>query len=391
MSFRLVDQGWDRELDQSLAANSKDVRIICPFIKDSAAERLLRQGKPDSLQVITRFNLCDFSDGVSDVAALRLLLENGAQIRGVRHLHAKVYLFGSARVIVTSANLTNAALTRNHEFGFVAEEAGIVQSCNQYFDSLWTRAGHNLQVRQLAEWEQRIEACLAAGARPSIVAGLGDEGVDAGIPEAPLPLPPRVGDADQAFVKFFGESDDRASRSMPVTHEVLRSGSHWACTFPHGKRPRSVRDGAILFMGRLVKDPDDILIHGRAEGMRHKPGHDDATSRDIQLREWKAKWPHYVRVHHAVFVGGTLANGISLSQLMHLFKADSFASTQRNAAAGQGNTDPRKAYMRQAAVELSLRSMWWLDEQLERAYARHGKMVASTRDDWDWPDPAGPR
>ena len=31
---------------------------------------------------------------------------DGAQIRGVRHLHAKLYLLGASRAIVTSANLT---------------------------------------------------------------------------------------------------------------------------------------------------------------------------------------------------------------------------------------------------------------------------------------------
>jgi len=38
----------------------------------------------------------------------------------------KLYVFGDSKVIVTSANLTEVALRRNHEFGFVAEEAMIV-------------------------------------------------------------------------------------------------------------------------------------------------------------------------------------------------------------------------------------------------------------------------
>jgi hypothetical protein len=67
-------------------------------------------------------------------------------------------------------------------------------------------------------------------------------------------------------VKFFGRGDNRADRSMQILEEVRRSGSHWACTYPKGKRPRMVRDGATMFMGRLVKDPNDILIFGRARG-----------------------------------------------------------------------------------------------------------------------------
>jgi hypothetical protein len=48
-------------------------------------------------------------------------------------------------------------------------------------------------------------------------------------------------------------------------------------------------------------------------------------------------------------------NGVSLNELMDTLKAHSFAATQRNSAKGQGNTDPRKAYRQQAAVELTSR------------------------------------
>ena len=41
----------------------------------------------------------------------------GAGVRGIRNLHAKLYVFGSDRSIVTSANLTEPALTKNAEFG----------------------------------------------------------------------------------------------------------------------------------------------------------------------------------------------------------------------------------------------------------------------------------
>jgi hypothetical protein len=140
-----------------------------------------------------------------------------------------------------------------------------------------------------------------------------------------------------------------------------------------------------MFMGRLVKDPDDILVFGRAVGMRHEPGRDDADAEDIQLRGWKARWPHYVRVHHAEFIAGALANGVPLNELMDALKADSFASTQRHAKQGTGSTDPRRAYMQQAAVELSPKGMVWLNKRLERAYAKHGRLSRGILEGLDWP------
>ena len=385
MDFHLVDRGWDKVLDDALRSDHSSVRLICPFVKRRAAERLLRHGLPTTLQLITRFHLGDFWEGVSDIAALRLLLENGAKIRGVKNLHAKLYLFGAHRVVVTSANLTDAALLRNHEFGFVADDAGIVDRCRQYFDGLWERAGHNLTAQRLENWDRKVGSCLARGACPTGGALLNDEGVDAGVPMEPIVLPTRISDAGQAFVKFFGESHNRAGRDLAIIDEVRRSGCHWACTYPKGKRPRQVQDGAVMFVGRLVKEPNDILIYGRAVGIHHEPGRDDATDADLAFRSWKSKWPHYIRVRHQEFIAGGLSNGISLNELMADLKSNAFVSTQRNAAKGSGNTDPRTAYRQQAAVELTPQGAAWLNERLELAFTRHGRLTPNDLDQLDWP------
>ena len=322
---------------------------------------------------------------MSDTGALRLLLKHGAHVRGVRNLHAKVYLFGGRRVVVTSANLTEAALLRNQEFGFAAEEPGIIACCRKYFDELWQRAGSDLTIARLERWEAQLSGILAGGSRPSETARLPDEGVDAGITVSPIILPVSVADAPQSFVKFFGEGDNRAERTMKIFEEVKRSGCHWACAYPKDKRPRQVKDGAVMFMGRLV-EPNDTIIYGRAVAMQHQEGRDDATPADMKLRPWKEKWPHYIRVHHAEFIAGTLSNGVPLSQLMDEFKSDAFASTKQHAAKGSGNTDPRKAYMQQAAVKLSDEGYNWLNNRLEAAFQNHEKLTSSELEKLDWPD-----
>ena len=108
--------------------------------------------------------------------------------------------------------------------------------------------------------------------------------------------------------------------------------------------------------------------------MAYKPVRDDATPAEIKLKPWKEQWSRYIRVHHAEFVDGTIANGVSLNELMDTLKADSFASTQRNAAHGEGNTNPRHAYSQQAAVKLSPEGLSWLGNRLEAAFEAHGKV-----------------
>ncbi len=386
MAFQLIDRGWQQVMDDALKAHRSELRIVCPFIKRAATERLLRQAKPNAIRVLTRFNVCDFYAGVSDTSALRLLMENGAQIRGTRNLHAKLYLFDATRAIVTSANLSTKAFNSNHEFGFASDDPAILATCRQYFDDLWTRAGPDLTAARLAKFEAKVTLAQAAGSRPTPPPELGDEGADAGVPPTPPDTPSIVGEATQWFVKFFGVSSKRVERSMSVITEVDRSGCHWACTYPKGKRPKQVEDGAVLFMARMMKDPPDMLIYGRAIGMRYVNGRDDATDADITLRPWKTDWPHYVRVHHPEFLAGNLSNGLSLNELMDQLESNAFASTLRNLAQGKGNTDPRKAYLQQAAVELTPEGFSWVNERLERAFAQHGKLTPADMAHLDRPE-----
>ncbi|MER9671432.1 phospholipase D-like domain-containing protein [Mesorhizobium sp. M0208] len=334
--------------------------------------------------------MSDFAEGVSDVVALRRLLEVGGTVRGVRNLHAKMYLFGSNRAIVTSANLTEAALTRNHEFGLVSQDAEIIAACRRYFDDLWMRSGADLTVQQLDKWDETVTHHRAKGGRPNLPIGLGDFGADAGIVDSPATLPINVADAPQAFVKFLGEGDNRVPLAFPTIEEIERSGCHWAVAYPATKRPRMVKDDAVIFIARLTYDPNDIRVFGLAIGMHHVPARDDATPEDITHRDWKATWSRYIRVHHAEFVAGTMANGISLNELMGALGANSFASTKRNASRGEGNTDPRKAYQQQAAVELSNQGTSWLSERLQAAFDQHGKVPQDELDKLDWPDNVRP-
>jgi hypothetical protein len=228
MTTRLVDSGWSREFSDALRTNTSELRIISPFIKAGALARLLRAG-PRSILAITRFDLSDFSEGVSDISALRHLLEFGAKVHGVKKLHAKMYLFGSKLAIVTSANLTEAALDRNHEFGLASDDPAIIGACRDYFDSLWRRSGADLTLLQLDQWDRIVTHHRAEGGRRGRPTGLGDFGADAGMVSGPLDLlPVAVTDAPQAFVKFFGQGSNRAPLSLPTIDEVRRAGCHWA-------------------------------------------------------------------------------------------------------------------------------------------------------------------
>lgn len=139
-----------------------------------------------------------------------------------------------------------------------------------------------------------------------------------------------------------------------------------------------------MFISRLVKGPD-IRIFGRAVALKHEAGRDDATDADIARRQWKARWPRYIRVHNAEFVAGNMHNGVSLSELMEALGRDSFAPTQRNAAKGHGNTNPRRSIMQKAQIKLSNEGFKWLNPRLQSALDTHGRVSDHDLRELDWP------
>lgn len=190
----------------------------------------------------------------------------------------------------------------------------------------------------------------------------------------------------QGFVKFFGASSNRLPQTHSVIDEVRRAGCHWACSYPASKRPRSVQEGALMFMARLVSEPVDIRVFGRAIAMEHRPGRDDATAGDIVARPWKERWPCYIRVHDAEFINGAMGDGVSLYQLMDELGSETWASTSRRAAQSNATEiNPRKSLAQQSQLELTQRAIQTLNQLLEHCFEVEGTMSSAELARLDWP------
>lgn len=377
--FYLASSGWADEIESGFAESVGGSWIVSPFIKLRPIRDLVPKAKMRSLKIITRFNLDDFYNGVSDIGALRYLVENGAQVRGVRGLHSKLYVFGEGKCIVSSANFTQSGLHANKEFGFVTTKPEIIKECGRYCMEMWGGGLVDLDLATLDDWAGQVEAHCREGAALARVR-LPDFGSDI-LDEQGRSL--IVSEPEVAsFIKFFGSADRRAPLSMMVIDEVVRSGSHWACTY--SRRPRQVSDGDLMFMGRMVHSPNDYRIYGEAIGRKHMDERDEASEVDLKLREWKGRWPYYIRVHKPRFLNGNLANGISLNRLMDELGADAFEPTRRNALRQEGNTLPRRALVQKPAMQLTGLATEWLRQELDLAYEAHGQLDLSNPE-LDWP------
>jgi hypothetical protein len=85
------------------------------------------------LHVLLSGNPGDFLNETSDIEVVEWLLQNGADIRLVQNLHAKVYIADKHQAIITSANLTSSGLglsasTNNVEIGILIDQMQAVIS-----------------------------------------------------------------------------------------------------------------------------------------------------------------------------------------------------------------------------------------------------------------------
>ena len=391
MIIRLIDNKWGEEFENISLSPNESLRIICPFIKLQALKRLLINVDSENIEIITRFNLADFANRVSDISALRHLLKIGANVRGIKGLHTKLYMFGQNKTVLTSANLTKAAMTKNSEFGFLSNDTTIAAQCHTYFDKLWSQSRSELNVAMLDEWQEELRNHLSKGVRKNHENSLPDYGDAIEETETPLVSGGLLTEYDgpdyfQAFVKFLGEGHNRSPTSNSILDEVINSGCHWALGYPNTQRPRQVEDGATMFIARLTYNPNDIKIFGRATALSHDEGRDNATVREIDDRPWKGTWGRYIRVYDAEFISGTLENGVSLNKLMESLEAKSFAPSKRNFERGSGNFNPRLSYKQKPSVELSEEGFLWLNGMFESALTTFGSIPESELSKLDWPD-----
>ena len=80
-----------------------------------------------------------------------------------------MYLFGNRRAIITSCNLTKAALSQNYESGIIAKNTPLITKFQDYFDGLWQSSGEDLTRAQVDEWNEIITEHHLRGGRPSSV------------------------------------------------------------------------------------------------------------------------------------------------------------------------------------------------------------------------------
>jgi hypothetical protein len=156
--LKLLVGRWGTELRRLLDGTQTRILIISPFVTSVAVSTLrpLAESKRVSCRLITRLNLNDFRSGVSDLAALRQLVEMGVEVRTLKGLHAKVYVFDDREAVVTSANFTGGGLSNEHEWGGLLSKSDCVEPFEES-TALWGRLKRTLVVGDIDAISANLE------------------------------------------------------------------------------------------------------------------------------------------------------------------------------------------------------------------------------------------
>ncbi len=130
------------EIRQLCEGASIEFVIVSPWIKNNALHYILDQEslRAAHYRILTVGDLRNFLNGSSDIAAIEMLLQLGADIRLVSNLHAKIYIADRTSVIVASANLTQSGLEDNLELGVFIDREKEVKALVRIVEGWFSKA-----------------------------------------------------------------------------------------------------------------------------------------------------------------------------------------------------------------------------------------------------------
>lgn len=257
-------------LAELLADSSGIVRVATAYLTE---RQLLSMMSDREVRLLISLTPLDVASGATSLEALNALLKMGVHCRTLPprpRLHAKVYIFGSTRAVITSANLTTSALDSNIEVGVETSDTHAKELVT-WFDQLWELA-QPVTVEGIAElqhdtaalrqefvkWKKRVKAKTKSQAKPSHAAKKTSAFSDS------------LQNAFETATRFFVCNTDRRQKGRTSTGGfVLEEEMHnrgFAAAWEEFKYPthmEMVEAGDVIFM--FAKSVGIIGV-GMAEG-----------------------------------------------------------------------------------------------------------------------------
>jgi HKD family nuclease len=294
--------------------------LICPFIGINTSRMLadIMERKKIKATIITRFSRNDFYAGASSIQGLNILKNAGCELKAVKKLHTKLYIFDNDAIILGSSNFTDGGLISNVELNIlIKEEKEIINHALSYFNEINDSIEEEYFITDKRIKEEIKFLSTLKGIKKHPFPPSTDFGKE---------IKPKKG-ADQieklltsnqptnAWIKFEGFSGTHRAKNNELLMLNLNDGIGYKTHFP--KRPIGFKNNDLVFVARNSTDKNNVdtpMIFGY--GLAQKFDHSNIVPQEERVQNPNSdRWPYFIYVKDFKYTN-TLLDGISLLDVL---------------------------------------------------------------------------
>jgi len=393
MAIELLSENHGNEVKSLLFSSKESIYIISPFMGSSTCKELSNIIISNKLKckIITRFYRENFIQNVSSIDGLLSLLNSGAEIMALKHLHTKLYIFDDIYSIITSANFTFNGFYANYELGIkIDNEYEVIQKCIDYFNDLWENINeynknHNndaIITVELLEEEKSLINKLSSQRKSST------ENWNNFMKGAELTIKPtqnidiiekvfsisRNDDIDISvggWLKFTSGSKERHDPEK----EYLYSDNEFTkkhTFFP--RQPIGIKSGEKMYLAAVSRDSDGVdtpIIMARCtvEGFNKN---NVIEGNFKHWMNWMLDYPYYIECKNMEVIKGPTKNGISLLEAYRVLKGDIYPSQLNSNISFE---KIRRFHHQKDKIRITKIASEYFDRELDNRFSKYGKEI----------------
>lgn len=324
--IKLITTNTKDDILNLLENVTKSFYLISPFIGINTSRKLANVISKTGIKVtiITRFSRNDFYSRASSIEGLKILREVGCELKAVKKLHTKLYIFDNNAIVMGSSNFTDGGLISNIELNvLICGEKDIINHSIAYFNEININIEKDYYItKEMIQEEIDFLKSLGDKRNPKF-----PESTDFGKEINPkkkldkieeLLSSPKVikSKNSSAWIKFEGYSDHRRAQNDAPLNITLNDEGCYRTHFP--SKPTGYETGDLIFIARNSWDRNGDktpMIYGY--GITHKFDiHDMMSQKDQEKNEVFKRWPYFIYVENFRHINTKLLDGISLLDML---------------------------------------------------------------------------
>lgn len=400
--LKLISKEHRPQIVELFANAQKNVNIISPFIGMDMANLLcqcLANNNQISCKIITRFYREDFISGVSDLRALKKLVEAGVDIYLLNKLHTKLYLFDKSTAMIGSANFTSGGFRFNHELSLmIKEETKVLAEIQSYFDDLVE------QIELLGEFKLTLERIQSEIKETNRLRDLRTDSkttfknntkFGADIDQTLITLENEnitdpiqhfiIGDSKKSiegvgpniWLKFEGEASSRFSVKERYSPTITNKFKCGITCFPDKNQRLNIADNDYIYLALVSRTdqgtPVSPIIVGRGitEGYKEKNFADDSMKKKYT---WMEHYPLFCVYKEFEYLDTEIENGIPLAEVLSKVGSKTYISSCEENCSLQ---ELMKVHYQKAYITLTNDAKKYIDEVFDQLVRKYGSIRLS--------------